>query len=106
MKFLVEDISGKHIADNHRNRVSYGAKIAVRLGNSHLVVIHIPTGEFLMEPSFQDLIGFEDSARVLSNVLSHRYENALVPLVLINSLVSISRNPSNKVLQNFVDEFI
>ena len=59
-----------------------------------------------MEPSFKDLIGFEDSVRVLSNVLSQRYENALVPLVLVNSKVSISRKPSNKILEKFVDEKI
>ena len=106
VKFLVEDISGTQLANNYRNRVSYGAKVAIRLGKRHVVVIHIPTGEFLMEPDSQDLIGFEDSVRVLSNVLSQRYENALVPLVLINSMVSISRRPSNKVLEKFVDEHI
>ena len=106
VRFLVEDISGNQLNEHYRNRVSYGAKVAIRLGKRHLIVIHIPTGGFLMEPSFKDLIGFEDSVRVLSNVLSQRYENALVPLVLVNSKVSISRKPSNKILEKFVDEKI
>ena len=106
VRFLVEDISGNQLNEHYRNRVSYGAKVAIRLGKRHLIVIHIPTGGFLMEPSFKDLIGFEDSIRVLSNVLSQRYENALVPLVLVNSKVSISRKPSNKILEKFVDEKI
>ena len=59
-----------------------------------------------MNPELTNLIGFEDSVRILSKLLSQRYENALIPLVLVNSMVSISRKPSNMILQHFVDDFI
>ncbi len=101
VRFLVEEVAGGEMPDNYRNRVSYGAKVAARLGPHHVVVLHIPTGDFLLEPKPQDLLGFEHSARVLSKLLSYRYENALVPLVLINSMVSIAQRPSGTILETF-----
>jgi hypothetical protein len=101
VQFLIEEISGNTMATNYRNRVSYGAKVAVRLGKRHLVVLNVPTGEFLTDPKRADLIGFDSSVRILARLLSHRYENALVPLVLINSLVSIAQRPSGTILETF-----
>lgn len=106
VRFLVEEVSGNQMPENYRNRVSFGAKLAIRLGDRHVVVLHIPTGGFLTEPKLSDLIGFEQSARVLSKLLSHRYDNALVPLVLVNSMASIARKPSGTILQSFADRLI
>lgn len=101
MRFLVEEISGNEMPQGYRNRVSYGTKVAVRLGPDHVIVLNVPTGDFLLDPTVGDLLGFEQSARVLSKLLSYRYESAVVPLVLINSLVSIAQRPSGSILEMF-----
>ncbi len=101
IEFLVEEVHGSEMQQNYRNRVSYGTKVAARLGTNHLVILDVPTGEFVSEPKPTDLVGFADSVRILSRLLSHRYENALVPLVLINSMVSIARSPSSTILETF-----
>jgi hypothetical protein len=101
VRFLIEEVSGNEMPQGYRNRVSYGAKVAVRLGSNHVIVLNVPTGDFLLDPVAEDLLGFEQSVRVLSRLLSYRYENALVPLVLVNSLVSIAQRPSGSILETF-----
>ena len=66
----------------------------------------MPTGEFLTEPQPEDLIGFEDSIRTLSELVSYRYPNALIPLVLANSAASIARKPSGDILSAFADQLM
>lgn len=105
-KFLIEEVSGSEMPDNYRNRVLYGAKVAVRLGRDHVVVLNVPTGPFMSDPHEVDLIGFSDSARILSRLVSYRYPNALVPLVLVNSMVSIAQRPSGTILETFAAELI
>jgi hypothetical protein len=61
VRFLVEEISGNEMPQGYRNRVSYGAKVAVRLGPDHVIVLNVPTGDFLLDPTVGDLLGFEQS---------------------------------------------
>jgi len=102
IKYLHERIQGVPFVENdYRNRVQYGSKVVVRLGPNHIVVLNVPTGDFRMEPQVQDLYGFNQSASALSEMLSYSFENALIPLVLVNSATSISMAPSNEILEVF-----
>lgn len=106
-RFVVEEISGKSFnPKTYRNRVNYGAKVIVRLGPNHVVVLNVPTGNFVLEPSASDLVGLEHIAQILSKVVSYRYENALIPVVLINEAASISNQPSEGILAQFVKKII
>jgi hypothetical protein len=51
-------------------------------------------------------LGFEESVRALSELLSYRYPNAIIPLVLANSTVSIARQPSGGILQAFAEQLM
>ena len=106
VRFLVEEINGATMSANYRNRVSYGAKVALRAGPDHIIALNVPTGEFKLNPCVADLLGFEESVRALSEVLSYRYPNAIIPLVLANSTVSIARKPSGAILQAFADHLM
>ena len=106
VKFVVEEISGTVMAPGYRNRVSFGAKVGVRIGPDHILALNVPTGEFLAEPQPEDLIGFEDSIRTLAELVSYRYPNALIPLVLANSAASIARRPSGDILSAFADQLM
>ena len=105
--FIVEEITGRVFNPRtYRNRVNYGAKAVVRLGPHHVVVLNVPTGPFNLEPATSDLVGFEQIVRALAKVVSYRYDNALIPLVLINEAASISNQPSTGILEQFVTKII
>lgn len=106
VRFVVEEITGSVMSPGYRNRVSYGAKVGARIGPDHLLALNVPTGPFLTEPEAQDLIGFEASVRSLSELVSYRYPNALIPLVLANSAASIARRPSGDILSAFADSLM
>lgn len=64
--FIVEQIAGRTFnRTTYRNRVNYGAKVIVRLGTNHVVVLNVPTGGFVLEPTATDLVGFEPTVRIL-----------------------------------------
>jgi len=106
-QFLVEQVSGNHFnPSTYRNRVNYGAKIAIRLGPHHTLALNVPTGPFLPDPKLIDLLGLEEIARTLGRVLSSAYENALIPIVLINQQASIAAEPSGSLLKTFVDRLV
>jgi hypothetical protein len=102
VRYLHERIQGVPFdATTYWNRAQYGAKVVVRLGANHVIAADVPTGDFLLEPSLDDLHGFSASMALLADMLSYRYENALVPLVLANSVASISMRPSGDILEAF-----
>ena len=106
-RFLVEDINGQSFdASTYRNRVNYGAKVIIRLGRDHVFVANVPTGEYRQAPQASDLLGFEQSMRLLARLLSYRYPNALIPIVLANTAASISNQPSGSILAQFVDRLL
>lgn len=106
VRFVVEEITGSVMTSGYRNRVSYGAKIGVRIGPDHLLALNVPTGPFLTEPEPQNLIAFDASVRSLSELVSYRYPNALIPLVLANSAASIALKPSGDILSAFADSLM
>ncbi len=106
VRFVVEEISGSVMSPGYRNRVSYGAKVGARVGPDHLLGLNVPTGGFLTEPQAADLLGFEEAVRGLSELVSYRYPNALIPLLLANSAASIARRPSGDILSAFADQLM
>lgn len=106
-QFVVEQIGGKSFdADTYRNRVNYGAKVVLRLGRNHVLAVDLPTGEYVLDPTVSALIGFEEVARALVPLLSYSHDNALIPVVLANSMASISNQPSGSLLAQFVDRIL
>jgi hypothetical protein len=66
----------------------------------------VPTGEFLTEPRVDDLYGFAPSMAALADLLSYAHENALSPVVLANSSLSISLTPSTDILEEFAKRLL
>jgi hypothetical protein len=107
VRYLHERIQGvPFVEETYRNRVQYGAKIVVRLGTDHVVAFNVPTGDFTTEPQVEALYGLKESMAVLSEMRSYSFENALVPLVLVNSAESISMNFSGDVLETFARRLV
>jgi hypothetical protein len=107
VRYLHENIQGvPFVEETYRNRVQYGAKIVVRLGPDHIVAFNIPTGDFIVEPRAEDLYGLKESMAVLAEMRSYSFENAIIPLVLVNSAESISMNFSGDVLETFARRLV
>lgn len=107
IQYMFEEVSGITFDPTHyRNRVQYGAKIVIRLGPDHVIPLDIATGDFCMKPSLADLIGCQDIAVVLSEMISYSHDNALIPVKLANSFSSISQQPSGDILQAFTNQLI
>ena len=83
---------------------NYGAKVFIKYDDYHKMVVNIPTGqrgEFVERPSISHLIGIDRIAATLPEILSNRYEGALLPIELANGIASLSTYPSAKALKLF-----
>jgi len=83
-------------------RVLYGAKAFLCLDGRGVVVLTVPTGYYMLDPTVDDLIGFREIANVLVQLQSRQFENALLPIVAANRIASMSIYPSNNILERFM----
>ena len=84
----------------------YGSKVIFKDWDGAVYVLTLPTAEYKPAPMATD---FVDLANVLSTVGSlkcHMYENALIPVALVNKLVSLSDFPSSQLLGAFAKQAI
>ena len=80
---------------------NYGAKVFIKISAYHKMVLNIPTGSLIPDPKTSDLIGLERILATLPDILSNRYEGALLPIELAHGVASLSTYPSAKILQVF-----
>ncbi|PYO40238.1 MAG: hypothetical protein DMD33_18215 [Gemmatimonadetes bacterium] len=82
----------------------YGAKVIFRGWNQDTYVASIPTGDYKPNPALADFYNGADVLRVLSRLRCSMYDNALVPVVLANRLVSLADVPSAEILKKFAKQ--
>lgn len=86
---------------------NYGAKIFVTLDERYHFVLTIPVStdmdSFIQAPTQTSVIGLEWILSTLPQLLSSRYENALLPVELAHSIASLSTYPSAQVLKLFTE---
>jgi hypothetical protein len=82
---------------------NYGAKVFVRISHYHQMVLNIPTGEYVKDPTLSNLIGAESIFATLPTVLSSRFEGALLPIELAHGVASLSTYPSAQILKIFAE---
>lgn len=82
---------------------NYGAKVFVRINNFHQMVLNIPTGEYVKNPTLSNLIGAQRIFATLPTILSSRFEGALLPIELANGVASLSTYPSAQILKVFAE---
>ena len=107
---LYEEVSGLAYNPNVRNRVSYGHRIGVMLSPSHRVALQVPSrsmGDTRPEDfPVSELVGLETAVRTLARLTSSAYDNAVLPLTLANSAVSLSQGVSTRILDDYVGSLI
>ncbi len=79
----------------------YGSKVIFKAEDGNMYVLTLPTLKPLLAPASSDLINFETILHNVAKLKCHMYDNALVPVALVNKLVSLSDHPSSKILRVF-----
>jgi hypothetical protein len=89
---------------------NYGAKVFVIVNERCRFVLNMPVnismGPFILNPNINHLINLDNILATLPSLLSSRYENALLPIELANSVASLSTYPSAQVLRLFTNATI
>lgn len=80
---------------------NYGAKMFLAWREHHRMVVSIPTGQFLRDPTFKDLIGADRIFATIPDILGYKHEDSLLPIELANGIASMSTYPSAQILKLF-----
>lgn len=100
-------IPGKADPDKpYGNTTYYGSKLIHKTRAEKLYVLTLPTRKHLPAPKWDD---FPNLDVVLANVAKLRcdmYDNAMIPVALVNKLVSLSDHPSAAILEKFARETV
>lgn len=95
-------LPGKADPGNPYGRTTYySGKLIFKTTGANLYVVSLPTTRVLANPQQQD---FPNLMPILTNLEKLRcdmYDSALVPVALVNRLVSLANHPSSKILQKF-----
>lgn len=93
------------LANQYGLKTNYGGKIFVKPTHLQSMVINIPFIEYKEENHFPslttDFIGFDRIMATIPNLLSHRFQGALLPVELANGVASLSSYPSAAILKVF-----
>jgi hypothetical protein len=96
-------IPGNADLNNPYGRTTYYSnKVIFRTEGGSIYVASLPTKEVLVAPKETD---FQNFHTILGNVEKLRcdmYDSALLPIALVNKLVSLSAHPSGRILERFV----
>jgi hypothetical protein len=79
----------------------YGSKLIFKTRNGQVYVVTVPTTATNPHPSEKDL---HNLLAILTNIEKLRcdmYDSALIPVALVNKLVSLANHPSTRILQKF-----
>lgn len=84
----------------------YGAKVIFRGEANDTYVATVPTLDYLSSPTLGDLLNGPEVLRTTARLRCSMYDNALVPVVLANRLVSLADVPSSEILKRFAQHGI
>lgn len=107
--YIRAEIQHSNLVGIYGTDTNYGAKVFVKYNNYHKMVINVPTGErgeFVENPSIDNLIAIKKIIATLPKILSNRYEGALLPIELANGIASLSTYPSAKALELFSEALV
>ena len=92
---------GDYSTTNYGERVNYGSKVFIKLTDKWVLSLSVPTGEYKCNPKKDDLIGVDEIASILPKIVSNSFPNALLPIVAVNKIASMSIYPTNNILEKF-----
>lgn len=102
-------IPGKADSANPYARSSYyGAKVIFKSRDERMYVVTLPTkdADIILKPKKDDYFNIDIVLQNIEKLKCDMYENALIPIALVNKLVSLSNHPSSVILEKFAKKSI
>lgn len=94
-------VPGDSAAKSFGANTYYGAKLILRGSGEDVYVVTVPSARKTAESRMVDLFNGAEVLRVVRDLRCSMYDNALVPVVLANHLVSLADVPSSEILKKF-----
>jgi hypothetical protein len=79
----------------------YSSKLFFKTSNGQMHVVTIPTTENNPHPAERELRNLRVILTNIEKLRCDMYDNALIPVALVNKLVSLANHPSSRILQKF-----
>ncbi len=103
-EFIYKYIRFGEIPSNYYgSNTLYGDKVIFKSSKNKIYVLSVPVfvENNVLDPKIENFINMDIISSTLDNLQSDRYDNAFVPIVMVNKKVSLSNMPSNSILQKF-----
>lgn len=106
-KYIFSNIKyGDENETKYGERVLYGSKVFVKIENEETIVLTVPTGEYFENPQKENLYGLNTIIENIVKMKSRQFDGALLPIVAINKIASMSVYPSNDILKKFTQDIL
>ena len=81
----------------------YGSKIIFKSRNERIYIVTLPTNSenVVLNPKKSDFKNIDTIMKYIEILKSDMYDNSLLPIALVNKLVSLSDHPSSVLLEKF-----
>lgn len=79
----------------------YGHKIIFKTPRGSMHVISIPVRSLKKSPKTEDLPNLQKILTHIEQLHCDKYDSAIIPIALVNNLVSLSDQPSKQILKSF-----
>lgn len=108
---LNEDYIRKYIVPMTSNTIYgfntyYGKKVAYKNENEDVIIADIPVYKYSAENKREDFIGIDRILSTVGKMRCNLYDNSVVPISIINKLISLSVLPGQKMLEKFSKDVI
>lgn len=82
----------------------YSNKMIYKTCTGQIYVVSIPTENILLFPKESELKNLHVILTNIEKLKCDMYDNSLIPVALVNKLISLSNHPSSRILQKFALE--
>jgi len=86
----------------------YGSKILFKSSDEKVYIVTLPTTDprVVLNPKKEDFRNIDTVLKYIEKLKSDLYDNSLLPIALVNKLVSLSDHPSSSILEKFAKSII
>ena len=94
-------IPGDPLVSLYGSNTYYGQKVIFRAASGEMYVLTVPSTEYSANPAPEEMPGLYGVLGVINELRCNMYDDALLPIALVNKLVSLSDFPSQRILATF-----
>lgn len=99
-------VPGDGLTSLYGSNTYYGQKVIFRSSSGEMYVVTAPAPDYSANPTFEDIPDLDKLLGIVSKLRCSMYDNALLPIALVNKLVSLSDVPSQRILKAFARQAI